>query len=249
MRARASCRCEQLELGYNGIGAAGAAVLADALIANRTLRALVLADNSIGDEGAAALARALATNRSLARVCLAKGGPQWVGSEWWGWPLLCTHTRASLPCHSSVVVVAQLGLNDNSIDDAGISAMVGALAANDTLKWVCDGRHSGAGCTFMCVCHARIGFVQLGLGKSYGSLHRCNVLSDAGARALVLLLGAARARPELHVCPRHGASWRHAHNNALLTPCAVHAALAARPRRERCHKGRPRAMCSRRDYP
>jgi len=75
MRARASRRCEQLYLDNNGIGAAGAAVLADALMANRTLRVLGLSDNSIGDEGAAALARALATNHSLREVCLATGGP------------------------------------------------------------------------------------------------------------------------------------------------------------------------------
>jgi len=70
MRARASRRCEQLYLSRNGIGAAGAAMLADALMANRTLRVLGLDSNSIGDEGAAAMARALATNRSLTRVCL-----------------------------------------------------------------------------------------------------------------------------------------------------------------------------------
>jgi len=77
LRARASRRCEQLSLYNNGIGAAGAAWLACALMANRTLSVLGLADNSIGDEGAAALARALATNRSLTRVCMATGGPQW----------------------------------------------------------------------------------------------------------------------------------------------------------------------------
>jgi len=109
-------------------------------MANSTLRFLWLYDNSIGDEGAAALARALATNRSLTVVCMAPGGPQWVGIEWWGWPLLCTHTRASLPLHSSVVmVVAQLDLSGNCIGDAGISALVGALAANDMLRSVCDG--------------------------------------------------------------------------------------------------------------
>jgi len=81
MRARASRRCEQLNLVNNGIGTAGATALADALMAIRTLRVLGLADNSIGDEGAAALARALATNHSLTSVCLATGGPQWVGSE------------------------------------------------------------------------------------------------------------------------------------------------------------------------
>jgi len=84
------------------------------------------------------LARALATNRRLIWVCLATGGPQWVGIECWRWPLLCTHTRASSRI-TSVVVVAQLLLGDNSIGDAGISAVVGALAANDTLRYVCDG--------------------------------------------------------------------------------------------------------------
>jgi len=138
MRARASRRCEQLYLDNNGIGAAGALVLADALMANRTLRFLGLAGNSIGDEGAAALARALATNRSLHAVCMATGGPQWVGSECWRRPLLCTHT-CFLPLSLVGGGVAQLDLGSNSIGDAGISAMVGALAANDTLTRVCDG--------------------------------------------------------------------------------------------------------------
>jgi len=57
-------------------------------MANSTLSILGLTVNSIGDEGADALARALATNCSLEKVCVATGGPQWVGSEWWGWPLL-----------------------------------------------------------------------------------------------------------------------------------------------------------------
>jgi len=138
-RARTSRRYEQLVLDNNGIGAAGAAWLADALMANRTLRFLWLYDNSIGDEGASALARALATNRSLTDVRLATGGPQRVGIECWRWPLLCTHARASLPCQSSVAVVAQLYLDGNCIDDAGISEVVGVLAANGTLRSVCDG--------------------------------------------------------------------------------------------------------------
>jgi len=48
----------------------------------------------------------------------------------------------------------------------------------------------------VCVCHALIGFAQLDLGG--------NALSDAGARALVRVLGAARARTKLHVCPDMG---------------------------------------------
>jgi len=99
MRARASRRYEQLVLDNNGIGAAGAAALADALMANRTLRVLGLADNLIGDEGAAALARALATNRRLTWVCMATGSPQWVRNECWRLPLLCTQTCASLLSH------------------------------------------------------------------------------------------------------------------------------------------------------
>jgi len=104
-------------------------------MANRALRLLGLDDNSIGDEGAAALARALATNCSLETVCAAPNG--WGASTGNG---RCStqHARASPPRHSSVVV-AQLLLGGNSIDDAGISALVGALAANDTLTDVCDG--------------------------------------------------------------------------------------------------------------
>jgi len=78
-------RCEQLNLWNSAIGAVGAAALADALMANRTLTCLTLSGNSIGDEGAAALVQALATNCSLRTVCFATGGPQWVGSECSRW--------------------------------------------------------------------------------------------------------------------------------------------------------------------
>jgi len=109
--------------------------LAGALMANCTLRSLWLGGNSIGNEGAAALARALATNRSLSQVCLATGGPEWVGIECWRWPLLCPHTSRI----TSVMVVAQLRLDGNCIDDAGISAVVGVLADSGTLDTACDG--------------------------------------------------------------------------------------------------------------
>jgi len=112
------------------------------------------------------------------------------------------HTCASLPRHSSVMVVAQLYLDGNSIGDAGISTVVGALAANDVLTRVCDGVAQRCGLHMrVCVCHTLIGFAQLDLGKSYDGYHRCNTLSEAGARALVRVLGAARARQELVVCP------------------------------------------------
>jgi len=104
---------------------------------NRTLRVLRLPGNSIGDEGAAALARALATNRSLDSVCLATGAPNgWLSCA--GDGRCSTHIHA-LPSRVTSVVVAQLHLGGNCIGDAGISALVGALAANDTLYYVCDG--------------------------------------------------------------------------------------------------------------
>jgi len=104
-------------------------------MANRKLSILWLGGNSIGNEGAAALARALETNRSLTQVCLATGGPQWVRRD------VCGQSSGH-PHHSlvmSVMVVAQLRLDGNCIDDAGISAVFGVLAANDTLDTVCDG--------------------------------------------------------------------------------------------------------------
>jgi len=99
-----------------------------------------------------------------------------------------------------VVVVAQLWLGSNCIGDAGITAVVGALAANDKLTWVCDGASQRCG-LHVHVCHALIGFPQLDLGKSLVGFYSCNTLSDAGARALVRVLGAAPARPKLEVCP------------------------------------------------
>jgi len=106
-------------------------------MANRTLRILGLADNSIGDEGTAALARALATNRSLNGVCLATGGPK-DGEQVLGVATALPTTRFP-PVSFVGGGGAQLYLDGNSIGDAGITALVRALAANDTLRWVCDG--------------------------------------------------------------------------------------------------------------
>jgi len=71
------------------------------------------------------------------------------------------HTRASLSFHSSVVMVAQLHLSGNFIGDAGISAVLGAFAANDTLACVCDGATQRCGLQVHvrvmpnCLCTAR----------------------------------------------------------------------------------------------
>jgi len=183
----------------------------------------------IGDGGAAAIARALASNRTVTWVCvqhrvpawglpmwdeplagpclLATCDPQWVGSECWGWPLLCTHVLPSHVIrrwwwHSFALMATSLAMRASR-------QWSGRLLPMTLCKGSVMGRCSGAGCACVCVCHALIGFPQLVL--------HMNTLSDAGARALVRLLSAARARPSLNVCPWE-ASWCHAHNNALLTP-------------------------------
>jgi len=204
--------------------------LADALKANSKLTCLLLTDNSIGDVGAAALARALATNRSLWSLLRRTRPPGWGASVGDGRPTAYTHC---LPCHSSVVV-AQLLLNSSVIGDSGISALVGALAANGTLKVVCDGRRSVL---------ALISIAQLGLGILFWSRHPNNTLSEAGARALVPVLRAARARPKLNVCPDREPAGAML-TNALLASRAFRGAVPARPRCERCHAGRAQAVCS-----
>ena len=61
----------KLWLNGNGIGAAGAAWLAQALAVNSSLRSLVLSENEIGDEGAVLLVEAVArSNRTLSELHL-----------------------------------------------------------------------------------------------------------------------------------------------------------------------------------
>lgn len=122
-------RCEQPSLGDNGIGAAGAVALADALVANSMLKRLESSDNSIGNVGVPALARALPTNCSLTEVCASPyAAPRLCRVPRMG-AALPTYTHTPPPCHSSMVVT-QLYLGVN-IGDAGTSAVVGVLAAND----------------------------------------------------------------------------------------------------------------------
>jgi len=64
------------------------------------------------------------------------------------------------------------------------------LASNDKPTWVCNGRCSGAACPCVRVYHALVGFA----GKVVKDQHRCNTLSEVGARALVPVLGAAPYR-------------------------------------------------------
>jgi hypothetical protein len=61
-----------LKLGYNKISAAGAATLAAALLASKSLKILDLTFNSIGDAGAIALAEALEANPSIVELKLVK---------------------------------------------------------------------------------------------------------------------------------------------------------------------------------
>ena len=64
---------EQLSLGNNNIGAAGAHALGESLKINTTLRCLALKDNNIGTAGALALAAGLLQNRGLETLALSPG--------------------------------------------------------------------------------------------------------------------------------------------------------------------------------
>jgi len=111
----------ELNLGYNSIGDAGAAALAEALKANKMLTNLYLYGNSIGDAGAAALAEALKANTMLTALYLDSNS---IGDA--GAAALAEALKANK-------TLTALYLSSNSIGDAGAAALAEALKANTML--------------------------------------------------------------------------------------------------------------------
>jgi Ran GTPase-activating protein (RanGAP) involved in mRNA processing and transport len=70
-----------VDLYANGVGPAGASVLAQALLSNAPLATLKLLGNNVRDEGSLHIARALSQNTTLTELTLAKNSIGVVGTK------------------------------------------------------------------------------------------------------------------------------------------------------------------------
>lgn len=110
-----------LDLSYNDIGTAGAGSLSEALKVNRTLLELDLYRNDIGDAGAVSLSEALRANGVLTKLSLAGNEIGAAGLAWLSEALKFNRTLTRL----------DLGLN--MIDAAGGASLSDLLKLNGTL--------------------------------------------------------------------------------------------------------------------
>ena len=118
----------ELHLYGNGIRAAGATQLADALRTNTTLKHLGLNNNKIGDAGATQLADALRTNTSLEHLYLCDNAVTEAG---------VTQLANALRTNTSLQTLL---LVDNNVGEAGATQLADALRTNTSLEhlYLCD---------------------------------------------------------------------------------------------------------------
>ncbi|CAM9552011.1 unnamed protein product, partial [Phaeothamnion confervicola] len=139
-----ACALTSIDLSCNALGAEGAAAIAAALPANRTLRSLALAANGIGDAGAEALGMAL--SRGLRRLDLAANGIGGAGAA------------ALLPPYGRL---EELRLFDNFVADVGAGRLAAALAGNGAVRGLDLGANRMSGCGVETVVAATSGHPSL----------------------------------------------------------------------------------------
>ena len=116
-----SLRLTKLNLCYNGLNAAGAAALAEALKTNTTLTLLDLTGNDLNAAGAAALAEALKTNTTLTVLDL-------TGND-----LNAAGAAALAEALKTNTTLTELYLSGNNLNAAGSAVLAEALKTNTTL--------------------------------------------------------------------------------------------------------------------
>ncbi|KAH3756170.1 Protein NLRC3 [Pelomyxa schiedti] len=144
------CACQTLDLSGSKFGDGGAARIAQAISANKSLTSVNLGNNNIGAEGAASIARFLATNKSLVSLCLygnyfgAEGVAQITNT------LSANNTLLSLDISTNNIwtegaariaqmlstneSLVSLNLGGNNIGDEGAGRIAKSLLTNKSLK-------------------------------------------------------------------------------------------------------------------
>ena len=125
-----------LELGWNGIGNAGVALLFEGIAVSPTLKKVDLTKNDISTGGAAAIAKALAVNKVLTDLRLSWNQIDNEGS---------TLLAEALKTNSTL---KKLRLKNNSVGEEGAEQLANMLRVNNTLEnlilWQNDIGNQGA---------------------------------------------------------------------------------------------------------
>ena len=121
-----------VNLGYNNIGPAGVAAIAEALKVNKTVTRISLSSNYIGNAEATAIAEALKVNETVTSVSLSYNNIGDAGAA---------AIAEALKVNKTVTSVS---LSYNNIGDAGAAAIAEALKVNETVMSVSlDYNHIG----------------------------------------------------------------------------------------------------------
>ena len=109
-----------LHLSFNGIGPAGAELIAEALMHNRTIQELFLTDNAVGDAGAAALAVTMASHPELSDVKLCGNS---IGNQG-------VQHIANTAIRADNHALKRIDLSYNKFDDNGARSLADAMRVN-----------------------------------------------------------------------------------------------------------------------
>ena len=184
-----------LYLSYNGISAAGATCIAEAIKVNKTLTNLGLSGNDISAAGATCIAEAIKVNKTLTNLDLGSNGISAAGATCIAEAIKVNKTLTNLDLGSNGISAAgatciaeaikvnktltNLDLSWNGISDAGATCIAEAIKVNKTLTNLDLGSNgiSAAGAT--CIAEAiKVNKTLTNLDLSW------NGISDAGATCI-----------------------------------------------------------------
>ena len=184
-----------LDLSYNGISAAGATCIAEAIKVNKTLTNLDLSGNRISAAGATCIAEAIKVNKTLTNLDLRKNGVSAAGATCIAEAIKVNKTLTNLDLSGNRISAAgatciaeaikvnktltNLDLRKNGVSAAGATCIAEAIKVNKTLTNLdlSGNRISAAGAT--CIAEA------IKVNKTLTNLYLSwNGISDAGATCI-----------------------------------------------------------------
>ena len=184
-----------LNLSYNGISAAGATCIAEAIKVNKTLTNLDLSGNDISDAGATCIAEAIKVNKTLTNLDLSHNGISDAGATCIAEAIKVNKTLTNLDLRRNIISAAgatciaeaikvnktltNLYLSGNDISAAGATCIAEAIKVNKTLTnlYLSGNDISDAGAT--CIAEAiKVNKTLTNLDLSW------NGISDAGATCI-----------------------------------------------------------------
>ncbi|XP_066024109.1 NLR family CARD domain-containing protein 3-like isoform X2 [Pocillopora verrucosa] len=200
-----------LDLKNNGISAAGATCIAEAIKVNKTLTNLDLQNNGISAAGATCIAEAIKVNKTLTNLDLSWNGISAAGATCIAEAIKVNKTLTNLDlswngisdagatCIAEAIKVnktlTNLDLRRNGISDAGATCIAEAIKVNKTLTNLDlrDNGISAAGAT--CIAEA------IKVNKTLTNLDLCvNGISAAGATCIAEAIKVNKTLTNLDLC-------------------------------------------------